>query len=254
MTPTTPTSSSCDRCGNAESELNRPLKSCAKCGTKKYCSCECQKKDWANEHRKACARLADQASCSGIPGSLTNPPKSDLEKCATETVDLMDALTKMPGSSAVAPEATGPPILRHLFGFCMTTFNTYWGPILTPLLSVELAARLPIGIGSGTKEEKDGRIAEIMEKFDEMEGDEFRKSEGRFDRNVWPEFDEETYTDALGRNTLACLIVTDPSKRKMMFRGMEPEGWGFSDEVIAVARRLMSGDEDEALRRAARET
>lgn len=140
----------------------------------------------------------------------------------------------------MAPEATDPPVLRHLFSFCMTTYNDYWGPLLTPLLSIELAARLPIGIGSGTAEEKEERIATIMKKFDEMEGEEFGKTKGEFDRNAWPEFDREKYTDALGRNTLACLIVTDSSKRKAMFTGMEPEGWGFSEEVNVVAGRLMS--------------
>ena len=250
---TTPTPSACDKCGKAESELNKPLKPCAKCGIKKYCSRECQNKDWSNKHKKQCARLADQASRNGVPGSLSNPPKSDIEKGATETVELMNALTKMPGFSAMAPEATDPPVLRHLFSFCMTTYNDYWGPLLTPLLSIELAARLPIGIGSGSPEEKEQRITTIVAKFDEMEGEEFRKTKGDFNRNEWPDFDREKYTDALGRNTLACLIVTDPSKRKAMFRGMEPDGWGFGGEVDAVARRLLTGGGDEALKRAARE-
>ena len=248
--PVAPTGPACcDECGTPESDLTSPLKRCAKCGTKRYCSRACQTADWTTNHKKQCARLAaDAASGTPVPGSLTNPPVSDLSQGATGTVDLMAALTHMPGFSALAPEATDPPVLRHLFSFCMTTYNDYWGPLLTPLLSIQLAARLPIGIGSGTAEEKQERIAAILEKFEEME------SKGGFDRNQWPEFDKEKYTDALGRNTLACLIVRDPEKRKTMFSGMEPEGWGFGEEVEAVARRLMSGEGDEALRRAARGT
>ena len=112
----------------------------------------------------------------------------------------------------------------------------YWGPILQPLLSVELAAKLPIGIGGGTAEEKEEKMNGILRKFDELEN-----TYGiRFDRYAWPEFDREKYTDAIGRNMLSCLIITDGRKRKEMFRGMEPEGWGFGQEVEEVARRLMS--------------
>lgn len=48
----------CNGCGKGEAEPGSSLKHCAKCGSTKYCSRECQKTDW-KEHKKVCAPKAD---------------------------------------------------------------------------------------------------------------------------------------------------------------------------------------------------
>lgn len=67
-------------------------------------------------------------------------------------------------------------------------------------------------------------------------------SEGKFQRNVWPDFKSELYTDGLSRNWTAANIVRDGERRRVMFAGMEPEGWGFGAEIEGVAERMMNRD------------
>ena len=47
----------CANCG----AKNKPLKSCAKCRAVKYCSKECQKKNWAESHMKNCKLIGTVA-------------------------------------------------------------------------------------------------------------------------------------------------------------------------------------------------
>jgi hypothetical protein len=46
----------CKLCGIKPAKGTK-LKSCSKCGTVKYCSVDCQLKDWKSEHKKACGLI-----------------------------------------------------------------------------------------------------------------------------------------------------------------------------------------------------
>jgi len=52
----------CNACGKVEEKMGQ-WKKCAKCGVVRYCSRECQRKDWKS-HRKPCARLAEKFNSS----------------------------------------------------------------------------------------------------------------------------------------------------------------------------------------------
>lgn len=148
----------------------------------------------------------------------------------------MEALCTLPGFSKTNAAATTPAILRHTFGFLVTTYNDYWTPLLQPLLSVELASRIPLGDDPEPEKKK----ARMLAKFDEIE----RESDGGFDRMRWPTFQREKYTDALGRNTMACLMIKDEAKTQAMYGGgSDSRGWTFGEHVKAVARGMMK-DED----------
>ncbi|KAJ6455352.1 hypothetical protein C8R45DRAFT_1036086 [Mycena sanguinolenta] len=46
----------CDACGRLESSLKKKSKllTCSGCLLAKYCSKECQKQDWSNDHKNRC--------------------------------------------------------------------------------------------------------------------------------------------------------------------------------------------------------
>jgi hypothetical protein len=138
----------------------------------------------------------------------------------------MEALTHLPGLDKQDATRTQPDVLRHTFGFLVTTFNDYWCPLLSPSLSVELSDRLSI---DPNPDERKKMVLDMFEKFEKESG-------GKFDRNAWPEFDKEKYSDAMGRLYMGCLTVLDGKKRVELFGG---EGWEFGGEVEAVARGIM---------------
>ncbi|KAJ7614321.1 hypothetical protein FB45DRAFT_1109941 [Roridomyces roridus] len=74
----------CDACGRRESSLRgkKQLLSCAGCLVSKYCSKECQKKDWGEDHRNQCHLFEANRKLSSVfakslgPGTI-NDPKLD---------------------------------------------------------------------------------------------------------------------------------------------------------------------------------
>ncbi|KAJ7471104.1 hypothetical protein FB451DRAFT_327094 [Mycena latifolia] len=44
----------CDICGRLESSLKERLFYCSRCLVSKYCSTECQKRDWSGRHKNQC--------------------------------------------------------------------------------------------------------------------------------------------------------------------------------------------------------
>ena len=59
----------CGSCGAPESELSTPLLQCTKCKMAKYCSRECQKKDWTS-HKLPCKIWANMNSNPGVVREL----------------------------------------------------------------------------------------------------------------------------------------------------------------------------------------
>ncbi|KAF7335757.1 MYND-type domain-containing protein [Mycena venus] len=79
----------CDACGLPESELKSPkdqLLSCSGCLVAKYCSKECQKKDWSKGHKTQCHIYEANRKLSSIfakslgPGTINDPKLSLAEK------------------------------------------------------------------------------------------------------------------------------------------------------------------------------
>ncbi|KAJ7624785.1 hypothetical protein FB45DRAFT_1060963 [Roridomyces roridus] len=74
----------CDSCGRPESSLRgkKQLLSCAGCLLSKYCSKECQKKDWGESHKHQCHLFEANRKLSSVfakslgPGTI-NDPKLD---------------------------------------------------------------------------------------------------------------------------------------------------------------------------------
>ena len=207
----------CHTCGKAQTELPNPLKRCAKCLTGKYCSRDCQKADF-KKHKKSCAPPA-----SGVPGSLTNPPNEEIAAAANKCSDLMVAMRNSPDYPA---EHTAVPILKHLYEFCMNSHNQYWGRLLQPRLGVEIAAR-PMDDPEEYKNHIFGKMEDLQ-----------RDSEGAFDMERWPDFDTEVYTDGLGRNQMAAMVIIDQSKQ-MMFGQPPGQVYGWTSEIKDVAKRLV---------------
>jgi hypothetical protein len=68
----------CASCGTPESDPEKPLKPCSKCQTVRYCSRDCQKKDW-KVHKKTCASAAQiYAQTADLkPASAPRVPKKE---------------------------------------------------------------------------------------------------------------------------------------------------------------------------------
>jgi hypothetical protein len=49
----------CLKCGAASTKAGNSLLKCAKCKTVKYCSPDCQKKDW-KKHKQVCKQMQDE--------------------------------------------------------------------------------------------------------------------------------------------------------------------------------------------------
>ena len=62
------TATKCNGCSKDEVELGKTLKQCAKCGSARYCSRECQKTDW-KEHKKVCSSNAGSRAANAAPGA-----------------------------------------------------------------------------------------------------------------------------------------------------------------------------------------
>ncbi|KAJ7248091.1 hypothetical protein C8J57DRAFT_1358705 [Mycena rebaudengoi] len=79
----------CDACGCAESSLKSPkdqLLTCSGCLVAKYCSKECQKKDWGNGHKNQCHFFEANRKLSSVfakslgPGTINDPTLSLRDK------------------------------------------------------------------------------------------------------------------------------------------------------------------------------
>ncbi|KAJ7614338.1 hypothetical protein FB45DRAFT_1064625 [Roridomyces roridus] len=81
----------CDSCGRRESSLRgkKQLLSCAGCLVSKYCSKECQKQDWGEDHRNQCHLFEANRKLSSVfakslgPGTI-NDPKLDWQSKLNE--------------------------------------------------------------------------------------------------------------------------------------------------------------------------
>lgn len=81
--------------------------------------------------------------------------------------------------------------------------------------------------------------AEMTADLDKME----RETEGGFDRNGWPPFDREKFTDGISRNLTACLTITDEPRARQMYK-MDPpsQNWSFGESIKAVAWGILGKD------------
>ncbi|KAJ6557579.1 hypothetical protein B0H19DRAFT_1234761 [Mycena capillaripes] len=80
----------CDACGCTESSLKRPgkdqLLTCAGCLVAKYCSKECQKRDWTSGHKSQCHLYEANRKLSSVfakslgPGTINDPSFSLKDK------------------------------------------------------------------------------------------------------------------------------------------------------------------------------
>jgi hypothetical protein len=72
-----PPTTKCACCSTAETDPEKPLKPCAKCQTVRYCSRDCQKKDW-KLHKKVCATAAQiYAQNANIKPAAPRAPKKE---------------------------------------------------------------------------------------------------------------------------------------------------------------------------------
>ncbi|KAH8767719.1 hypothetical protein BGZ57DRAFT_923204 [Hyaloscypha finlandica] len=69
--------SKCASCSALETDPEKPLKPCAKCQTVRYCSRDCQKKDW-KLHKKICASAAQiYAQNANLKPAAPRAPKKE---------------------------------------------------------------------------------------------------------------------------------------------------------------------------------
>ncbi|KAI7838565.1 hypothetical protein COHA_007638 [Chlorella ohadii] len=111
----------CSQCGAVAPHLRH----CARCKSVKYCSRECQKKDWSAGHKRSCAALAQQRA---------EPPDCPPKMSATEV-----ALGKLRQARERLAAEERSPDLDHLMS-CFQLQETAWtelqaaarGPALAP--------------------------------------------------------------------------------------------------------------------------
>ncbi|KAJ7769342.1 hypothetical protein B0H16DRAFT_254141 [Mycena metata] len=77
----------CDACGRVETSLGKQqLLSCAGCLLAKYCSKECQKRDWKSTHKDRCHLFEADRKLSTVfakslgPGTINDPTLSLADK------------------------------------------------------------------------------------------------------------------------------------------------------------------------------
>lgn len=147
----------------------------------------------------------------------------------------LELLGQDPELDRSSAEGTRPPILRHLYGFLLSTFNAYWGRLLPAKASIEFGVRL-----APDAEAADEFRAATERKFKEVE-----EAPGvDFDRERWPQFDMKVYVDAVGRNTMAGLIVVDEDKQGLFGGDGQGGVYKFGDEVKAFAKELSDQGKD----------
>lgn len=72
-----PPANKCASCNTLETDPEKPLKPCAKCQTVRYCSRDCQKKDW-KVHKKICATAAQiYAQNANLKPAAPRAPKKE---------------------------------------------------------------------------------------------------------------------------------------------------------------------------------
>ncbi|KAN0098384.1 hypothetical protein V8E51_014047 [Hyaloscypha variabilis] len=72
-----PPTTKCANCSTPEIDPEKPLKPCAKCQTVRYCSRDCQKKDW-KLHKKVCATAAQiYAQNANLKPAAPRAPKKE---------------------------------------------------------------------------------------------------------------------------------------------------------------------------------
>lgn len=178
---------------------------------------------------------SSQSSAALIPdtGNLTSSfahtNHDDILHHALRTIRFLELLGQDPNLDHTSAENTRPPILRHLYGFLLSTFHAYWGRLLPAKASIELGARLAPDADAAARFR-----ADTERKFRQVE-----EAPGvDFDRNRWPDFEMEAYVDALGRNAMAGFMVVDEGKQGLFGGDGEGGVYRFSDEVKAFAREL----------------
>ncbi|CAM9172505.1 unnamed protein product [Pylaiella littoralis] len=64
---------------------------CSSCKSVRYCSRECQRRDWAVEHKENCAYLAQQRRAAGMD---MDPDQSETERSTVRCVNIFDSKVK----------------------------------------------------------------------------------------------------------------------------------------------------------------
>ncbi|KAE9373629.1 hypothetical protein N431DRAFT_438855 [Stipitochalara longipes BDJ] len=77
ISSSSPPANKCASCSAPETDPENPLKPCAKCQTIRYCSRDCQKKDW-KLHKKVCATAAQiYAQNANLKPAAPRAPKKE---------------------------------------------------------------------------------------------------------------------------------------------------------------------------------
>lgn len=230
MSSEAPAQAACTVCKKPQSELANPLKRCAKCHTKSYCSRDCQKADWPRHKRECTSAAASRpiASGGGSRGSAVNPPKDEILENANQTVAYLKALSHCPEFNpdlrSMPSSASG---LMYMGDFVGRTFREFWPPLLPPAKFAEMASDLE----SFSGQKKEDQLAAYAKKFEEI-----KSNDPTFDKDAWPEFQLEKYQDAIQRNMMAASLTQD-SRRMAMFGG---GSYNFPQEVKDVCSQIMN--------------
>lgn len=102
--------------------------------------------------------------------------------------------------------------------FLRRTWNDYVLRLVSPKASIELRSS-----SAGAGADPETLPAELLQ--------ELRHSSNA---DVWPPFDEETYTDIITRNMTIAMIILDRGGRQVMFGGL----FDFGEEAKNIARAI----------------
>lgn len=166
---------------------------------------------------------------NNLNSHLTLTNHDDILHNALKTVRFLELLGTDSNLDRHSAEGTRPPVLRHLYGFLLSSLNEYWGRLLPAKASIEYGARLA----------PDEAAAEAFKTGIDRKFKQLEEAPGiDFDRERWPDFDMVVYRDALSRNIMASLVVVDESKQGLF--GGDGEGgiYQFGEEVKAFAKGL----------------
>ena len=173
---------------------------------------------------------------NNLTNDFAHTNHDDILHHALQTIRFLELLAQDPHLDRTSAEGTRPPILRHLYGFLISTFNSYWGRLLPAKASIEFGVRLA----------PDADAAEEFRTATDRKFKEIEETPGvDFDRERWPDFDMKVYVDAVGRNTMAGLIVVDEGKQGLFGGDGQGGVYQFGDEVKAFARDLSDKGKDE---------
>lgn len=172
---------------------------------------------------------------NNLTNDFAHTNHDDILHHALQTIRFLELLAQDPELDRNSAEGTRPPILRHVYGFLLSTFNSYWGRLLPAKASIEFGVRLA----------PDAAAAEEFRTATDRKFKEVENTPGvDFNRERWPDFDMKVYVDAVGRNTMAGLIVVDEEKQRLFGGDGQGGVYRFTDEVKAIAKDLSDKGKD----------